>query len=239
MSFRWSNSVARKSGVVSVMSSGQCRESRTMKNLDNLFGGPTSEDVTVHYDSDGGEADWARRVKRVAIAATAPDEAFLREDDMRRLAKYLWRCPCPNSRLLLGSLIYASGAKNYKVMCSACGRWGGAVAKGNLSRAMMEAAPVMKINNAGVVCERCGSPGVENHHWAPRSLFDDADLWPTAPLCRGCHARWHDVIRHQARLPIDARRTYWADESSPIPCPADKVPSHRVIQAFDALMTCD
>ena len=44
-------------------------------------------------------------------------------------------------------------------------------------------------------CERCGDTGgVELHHWAPRSLFDDADLWPVSNLCRPCHQQWHGIV---------------------------------------------
>lgn len=44
-------------------------------------------------------------------------------------------------------------------------------------------------------CERCGSTaGVENHHWAPRHLFNDADEWPMSWLCRKCHQTWHKIV---------------------------------------------
>lgn len=44
-------------------------------------------------------------------------------------------------------------------------------------------------------CARCGSTnGTEVHHWAPRHLFDDADAWPTSPLCPTCHREWHRVV---------------------------------------------
>ena len=43
-------------------------------------------------------------------------------------------------------------------------------------------------------CERCGHHGpVELHHWAPRSIFEDADEWPVSDLCGVCHRRWHDA----------------------------------------------
>jgi hypothetical protein len=54
-------------------------------------------------------------------------------------------------------------------------------------------APVV-INNLdpALVCVRCGSNvGVERHHWAPASKFDDFDMWPTAWLCSECHSTWH------------------------------------------------
>jgi hypothetical protein len=44
------------------------------------------------------------------------------------------------------------------------------------------------------LCERCGSRGVEEHHWAPHHLFDDSWDWPTSFLCRDCHMRWHRII---------------------------------------------
>jgi hypothetical protein len=35
---------------------------------------------------------------------------------------------------------------------------------------------------------------VENHHWAPQSLFPDAHRWPQSWLCRKCHNRWHQLV---------------------------------------------
>lgn len=44
------------------------------------------------------------------------------------------------------------------------------------------------------VCAVCGEPGTEYHHFAPRYLFDDADRWPTAYLCKKHHKEWHDKV---------------------------------------------
>lgn len=57
-------------------------------------------------------------------------------------------------------------------------------------------------------CTRCGSAsGTELHHWAPRAIFNDAELWPTSWLCPGCHRTWHQAIRAAGghRLPEDQR----------------------------------
>lgn len=43
-------------------------------------------------------------------------------------------------------------------------------------------------------CERCGELGAQLHHMAPQARFEDADNWPLAYLCQGCHARWHTVM---------------------------------------------
>lgn len=45
-------------------------------------------------------------------------------------------------------------------------------------------------------CVRCGAFGAQLHHFAPRALFgpEEAELWPTAWLCQGCHDYWHRII---------------------------------------------
>lgn len=43
-------------------------------------------------------------------------------------------------------------------------------------------------------CRRCGARGTELHHWAPRALFEDADIWPQDWLCRPCHTEWHQTM---------------------------------------------
>lgn len=53
-------------------------------------------------------------------------------------------------------------------------------------------------------CQRCGAFGTQLHHWAPKSLFGEAeaDRWPTAYLCIDCHDFWHRTTRtgaHQQR----------------------------------------
>lgn len=38
----------------------------------------------------------------------------------------------------------------------------------------------------------CHNIGTEYHHFAPRHLFDNADDWPTAWLCKIHHREWHE-----------------------------------------------
>jgi len=40
-------------------------------------------------------------------------------------------------------------------------------------------------------CARCGIREGELHHWAPKSVFEDADDWPQDYLCVECHKEWH------------------------------------------------
>lgn len=43
-------------------------------------------------------------------------------------------------------------------------------------------------------CAKCGKRGSQEHHWAPKHLFKDADDWPKDYLCEECHTKWHDVV---------------------------------------------
>ena len=115
---------------------------------------------------------------------------------MLGLGEYLTSpCACANRKVVVAALVYANGVKHYKLRCNDCGHWlGGPVAREKLDNATMKSAPMVQANAANHSCARCGSPATELHHWAPRSLFDDFDVWPTAWLCRACHARWHSII---------------------------------------------
>lgn len=53
-------------------------------------------------------------------------------------------------------------------------------------------------------CRRCGQRGTELHHFAPKELFDDHDLWPMDWLCQSCHVRWHQVMNRSATADLHA-----------------------------------
>lgn len=55
---------------------------------------------------------------------------------------------------------------------------------------LVEEIPVERDYTSGH-CARCGAPGVEVHHTAPREVFDDCDEWPTVDLCPAHHREWH------------------------------------------------
>lgn len=57
--------------------------------------------------------------------------------------------------------------------------------------------PTVMPNGGGRVetCVRCGVDlNLENHHWAPKAKFEDADQWPQDDLCTTCHGRWHKTM---------------------------------------------
>lgn len=76
---------------------------------------------------------------------------------------------------------------------------------GQNGHSCIEEIPVIRDDRPPTTCERCGARGVETHHWAPREWFGkrEADLWPTAELCRTCHQIWHWAAeRAAARLTV-------------------------------------
>ena len=95
-------------------------------------------------------------------------------------------------------IIQANGIKRYHLCCSLCKQiCGKPIAHHKLNKTVREEAEVVRnYTDAREKCVRCGSvDGVEIHHWAPVSRFDDWWLWPTSKLCRACHAFWHRKMR--------------------------------------------
>lgn len=111
--------------------------------------------------------------------------------------KLLWvRCKrawCSTDRIAMWMVVVASnGVRHAQLRCIACcclDRTSGADAVGvswPVIRNYADRAPE---------CERCGSTnGTEQHHWAPKHLFDDYHYWPTSHLCRSCHMKWHSIV---------------------------------------------
>lgn len=56
--------------------------------------------------------------------------------------------------------------------------------------------PVIENYFERVICEVCGEPGAELHHFAPKHLFGEveAERWPKSYLCVRCHRLWHDTV---------------------------------------------
>ena len=104
-------------------------------------------------------------------------------------------CFC-NTRLTVVAYIVASGARHYRLRCTACQR----LSRTSLPQRLLDYSVVAETpavwsasaSEPGFFCEHCGAAGVETHHWAPQNLFRDFNTWPTAKLCPACHALWHD-----------------------------------------------
>lgn len=93
-------------------------------------------------------------------------------------------------------VINGGGHVGAAVVCGRCGTGVRLVAHDTLRRHHIDVSSLPLLTDDRVIdCERCGQPGAELHHWAPQALFPDADGWPMAFLCVGCHREWHRVTR--------------------------------------------
>lgn len=104
---------------------------------------------------------------------------------------------CPHSRDGLELVqIFANGSRHAYRGCVDCGR---PVEGGRwLPDVNIDELPVVLDERLSrPPCIRCGAFGTELHHFAPRAIFgkDEAELWPTAWLCTGCHDFWHRMMK--------------------------------------------
>jgi hypothetical protein len=136
--------------------------------------------------------------ERSALGQAAKPITFTPPEARTRFPGCHVDCLC-GAPLAVVAYIVATGVRHYKLRCLACHRLSRtSLPLRLLDCATMAQAPAVRSASAsepGFFCEHCGAPGVEAHHWAPRSLFRDYNTWPTAQLCKACHALWHDVMR--------------------------------------------
>lgn len=90
--------------------------------------------------------------------------------------------------------IARTGTRLARFQCDICGALGKV-----MPYAFMAPTLDMPVHHSNVdpslECARCGAnDGVEEHHWGPRAIFNDADSWPTDWLCPMCHRDWHRTI---------------------------------------------
>jgi len=138
----------------------------------------------------------------------------LTRDRLGRLARYATACACVAPRYRVVAMVSANGVKHYRLACTACARLSGkSIPKHALDPDVMDAAVVVASNTRrDKECARCGEwrNGVEEHHWAPFGVFDDAGYWPTAWLCRDCHVTWHERMNgYRFERPLAAAKKGW------------------------------
>jgi hypothetical protein len=104
-------------------------------------------------------------------------------------------------RLVYGARKISSGAIHYGKVCPEC-HWNQAMKKEAFRQIVGDMGFPRFDDEPYSLCEKCGAPYAEIHHWAPRYIFGiDADKWPTSALCRSCHEEWHRKVTPLMNLP--------------------------------------
>ena len=110
-------------------------------------------------------------------------------------------CPhCKYGEVEVYRLTISNGSQVATERCNVCGR------VPNRSRPFLpkkdipnfESLPLFDDFTADApACEvlGCQNKGTEYHHYAPRHLFEDAELWVTGFLCKEHHMLWHKKTR--------------------------------------------
>ena len=107
-------------------------------------------------------------------------------------------CPqCKTSpNWIIVKTIDSADRPRYPYACEKCGfRTQLFVKKEKVPRKILEGDSVKESPPNLERCAKCNElTHVEDHHWAPRKYFDNADDWPKSKLCRKCHAEWHRKV---------------------------------------------
>lgn len=112
--------------------------------------------------------------------------------DQRHAAQWLDILPAD-----LGLTIAGNGAYQVRPWCRDCDRWAtGSVPLTTLHAKGFVATDLRVVADYRGQLGRCSYRGcereaVEDHHFAPQSIFPDADEWPRALLCTDHHNEWH------------------------------------------------
>lgn len=117
----------------------------------------------------------------------------------RRRGKYAWTCSACQTdcdhHVIIGYLRASDGALHPAQRCLKCGLgdFPPIPRGGQLWEVCVRDLMAMFTSEP---CSRCRSTtGTQLHHWAPRAIFDDAELWPMSYLCPPCHRTWHTAMR--------------------------------------------
>ena len=109
------------------------------------------------------------------------------------------RCQCETTQTLHQN-ITANGTRQVGFVCLKCKSWvkhtkGIWISHKEIDDSFVrpDLLPIVSHGRPPPFCARCYTPHAELHHWAPQSLFNDADSWPTDYLCRSCHEHWHET----------------------------------------------
>lgn len=106
---------------------------------------------------------------------------------------------CPGHDTYLATIRKANDTLEVREWCRHCTYWNGGWSFARLQQehgVTPDQLPIERdyLDDADPCAVRgCRNPGAEYHHWAPQSIFEDADMWPISPLCQQHHRNWHDL----------------------------------------------
>jgi len=109
---------------------------------------------------------------------------------------------------VLHKQVFSNGSENFVWVCSVCNQRNPSgdkqffiphqSVKGYLNEQQIDELPLL-MPDLSSRCTRCGSRDAELHHWGPKELFADAELWPKDYLCTSCHDLWHKTMKGYLR----------------------------------------
>lgn len=121
---------------------------------------------------------------------------------MNEYNKYIQSLINTNGPISLEKRIIANGSIQVTAYDSN-GRYIQHVSQKIIPQVVFDALPIREdFTTKNPPCIVCGELGTELHHWAPRHIFDDADLWPKNYLCRSHHGEWHRKISNHYYMSI-------------------------------------
>lgn len=109
------------------------------------------------------------------------------------------RCEYCSGEVVRYKMIITSGKTVVTERCDICGRYPrGKPFVSKKEVADVDSLPLWHDNLADApACDYfgCMEKGTEYHHYAPRHLFQDADMWATGYLCLKHHREWHEKTK--------------------------------------------
>lgn len=135
----------------------------------------------MHEDYPAPDVDYDGQLRELLTWFSG--QPTLTEDECWRCEQTRWGVWCLYRK--------SNGNQLVRLLCLACGT----KMQDRGYRASDGCLPIWRDGVNTTPCARCGDRGgVEEHHWAPKHLFEDAYEWPTSMLCPSCHREWHRIV---------------------------------------------
>jgi len=135
---------------------------------------------------------WIRQISKKDAAERQPLDQIPLHRDNRKADR--WGPGCYHLlTTYMAQRIASNGVATIVEICSSCDTITRAVPHREYAGPIDELPIHVDYRTRLHQCEHygCEDFDTERHHWAPRSVFIDADQWPTSYLCKQHHREWH------------------------------------------------